>query len=90
MSSSLLLFKRASALSAFQCVWRSKATLARAALITSSAGGRCVSACVSACVYVCYWLCGTDMQRVAGISKDSQADISIDFDVDNPSQVPQS
>lgn len=46
--------------------------------------------CVSVSVCVWYWLCGADMQRVAGISKDSQADISIDFDVDNPSQVPQS
>jgi len=30
------------------------------------------------------------MQRASGISKDSQADISIYFDVNNPSQVPES
>lgn len=39
-------------LSAFHCVWRSKATLARAALITSSARGRCM------CMCVCVCLCG--------------------------------
>lgn len=47
-----LLLNWALPLSAFQYVWRSKAKLARAALITSSARGRCVCQCVcgSGCV----------------------------------------
>ena len=53
----------------------------------------CVCVCVRVCMFMCWgvcWLGAAEMQSVAGISKDSQADISIDFDVDNPSHVPES
>lgn len=48
----------------------------------------CALVCVRVHVFVWFWFCAADMQRVVGISRDSQVDISIDFDVDNPSQVP--